>query len=78
MLWTLNLFHSSKGTLKSKEYKRNIYKVLIPFAWHQLRQWNCCMPEDVKNEIKKLWDDASSAYYKTGKNVFSTHQQYIK
>ena len=36
------------------------------------------MPEDVKKEIKKLWDDASSAYNKTGKNVFSTHQQYIK
>ena len=32
-----------------------IKEELMPIAWHPLRWWDWCVPEDEKKETEKLW-----------------------
>ena len=32
-----------------------IKEELMPIAWHPLRWWDRCVPEDEKKETEKLW-----------------------
>ena len=43
------------GYKKRKAQKEEIKKELMSIAWHPLRWWDWCMPEDEKKEINKLW-----------------------
>ena len=40
---------------KRKAKKAKIKDELMPIAWHPLRWWDWCMPEDEKKEIEKFW-----------------------
>ena len=39
---------------KRKALKAQIDKKLMPIAWHPLRWWDWCIPEDEKREAEKL------------------------
>ena len=43
------------GYQKRKAQKVEIKKELMPIAWYPSRWWNCCVPEDEKKEIEKLF-----------------------
>ena len=43
------------GYQKRKAQKAKIKGGLMPIAWHPLRWWDWCVPEDEKKEIEKLW-----------------------
>ena len=43
------------GHQKRKTQKAKIKEELMPIAWHPLRWWDRCVPEDEKNETEKLW-----------------------
>ena len=40
---------------KRKAQKPKIKEELMPIAWHPLRWWDWCVPEDGKRETEKLW-----------------------
>ena len=35
--------------------KASIKKELLPIAWHPLRWWDWCVPEDEKRDTEALW-----------------------
>ena len=40
------------GYKKQKAQKAQVKKELMPIAWHPLKWWNCCVPEDGKKDRK--------------------------
>ena len=44
-----------EGYQKHRAHKAQIKKEVLPIAWHPSRWWGWCVPEDEKQETKKLW-----------------------
>ena len=51
----MRLLSGLKVKKKRKAQKAKIKEELLPIAWHPLRWWDWCVPEDEKRETEKLW-----------------------
>ena len=51
----MRLLSGLKVKKNRKAQKAKIKEELLPIAWHPLRWWDWCVPEDEKRETEKLW-----------------------
>ena len=55
MMMMMIFFKWYDGYKKRKAQKASIKEDLMPIAWHPLRWWDWCVPEDEKGSVENLW-----------------------
>ena len=55
MMMMVNFFKWYDGYKKRKAQKASIKEDLMPIAWHSLRWWGWCVPENEKGSVENLW-----------------------
>ena len=60
----VNFFKWYDSYKKRKTQKASIKDELLPVAWHPLRHWNWCMPEDEKKKRQKNCGNNKQLFFK--------------